>query len=389
MKCLLNRNVPLALICSLALLLPACADSAASADDGLAAAVSEGIIIMPDTKGTDVSDYPMAAVKRGDIERYSDLSIRPEGAFHRDLRFERDEGRLRALNVSMWQEVKEGDVLAEIVFDGEALETDRRQLLLRIEQFENQYNNEVMSWMNRLEDAKAFTHDTDESLWELHQLSYKKLELEYERFLYQRELSRLDFAEQLEAIDERLEGEQLLAPFDGVISYIFNVRLEGTVRSWQRVVTIIDHSRVFFTMTAPKDVVRYGDVFPVVDRSGDIRFDVRVISDPVSPLQPEGAYNFWLKPENPEQFIALMAEHEVEAISLGGMSLSASPLSMTARNVLIIPRRAVQPEDRKNFVWVFEDETLKKRYVKTGLAYADEIQIITGLDEGQLVVLMS
>jgi multidrug efflux pump subunit AcrA (membrane-fusion protein) len=355
----------------------------------LADTLSKGLITIPDPQGANETDYPMVEVVLGDIIRYSELNVRLEGAFQQDLRFERDDGRLGAIHVNQWDMVKKDDVLAELYFDNEALETERRQLLLRMEQFEAQYANDDMSWLNRLDKASEFTIDMGENNWEVHQLNFMKQELEYEKFIFTKNEQRKGYIKQLEDIDERLAGEQILAPFDGVISYVFSARVENPVHSWQRVLTIVDDSSVYFTLTASKDIIRYGDVFSLTDRSGEITFDVAVVNDPVSPLQPESAYLYWLTPTDPDAFAALAESLDMGLLSLGAMGFFASPLTMEIRNVPIVPRRAIHPEDKKSFVWLYENDTLKKRYVKTGLAFADDIQIIQGLEVGQLVVLIS
>jgi multidrug efflux pump subunit AcrA (membrane-fusion protein) len=354
--------------------------------DGLTAAVAEGLLTLPES-GERVIDYPMVQVALGDILRSSDLSVRLESAVQRDLHFKNDGGRFSEVYVGLWDFVREGDVLAEIVFDNEALLAERGQILLRINQFEEQYINDRMNWLNRLHAAQEYTADPHESEWEIHQLHYMRLEIEYERFEYQQQLRRDELAKQLKDVDERLEGEQLTAPFDGLISYALPGRIDAPVHTWQRIFTITDVSAYFFTLNASKDIVRYGDVFAVSGRSGEIVFDVRVVSDPVSPLLPQNTYTYWLSPVD-TSFEQLMAAHGLELTDLRGIGFTATPLNMAVRDVMVLPRRAVLPEDKKSFVYLHEDGIFKKRYVQTGFGFGDEVQIISGLEVGQWVVLM-
>jgi hypothetical protein len=228
----------------------------------------------------------------------------------------------------------------------------------------------------------------DEDDWDIHQLSLARRELEYERFIFNGSQTRLNFEKQLQDIDERLAGEQLIAPFDGIITFVFSGRIDSPVRSWTRMFTVVDDSSIYFSVSAPMDIVRYGDVFPVTDRSGDIRFDVRVVSDPIVTNLRDSTYTFTLYPADGNNFAGLMAEMEMSIVQMAQLNFHASPLAMAARNALIVPRRAVFPEDGKNYVLLNEDGIIKKRYVKIGFSFADEIQIITGLEAGQSVVLM-
>jgi hypothetical protein len=56
-----------------------------------------------------------------------------------------------------------------------------------------------------------------------------------------------------------------------------------------------------------------------------------------------------------------------------------------ARNVVLVSRTAINPEDGREFVWLFEDGNRKKRYVVTGLFFENNVQVLSGLEPGEEV----
>lgn len=68
-----------------------------------------------------------------------------------------------------------------------------------------------------------------------------------------------------------------------------------------------------------------------------------------------------------------------------GMFLTVDLIRKTAP-ALMIPEQAVVPENEKQFVFVIEDGTAKKREVQTGRRRPGEVEIIEGLSAGETIV---
>jgi hypothetical protein len=54
---------------------------------------------------------------------------------------------------------------------------------------------------------------------------------------------------------------------------------------------------------------------------------------------------------------------------------------------LLTPRRAIRDEGQMDYVYILQDGIRKKRYVLTGMYDQDTIQILGGIEEGDLVIL--
>jgi RND family efflux transporter MFP subunit len=368
------------------------AASCASANPGwggegsLAAAISEGLIHINEESAA-VTEYTLAEVTRGSITRYTDVSVRVVSASERNLHFAQNGGRLAEIHVNLHQQVKKGDVLAEIVFDNEALETERRQLALRISQFERQNEAEHTWRYHDLENRRAAEYYPDD--WELHLLAIARAELDYEKFLYDSGITRLQFERQLADIDERLIGEQIIAPFDGMITFIASVAPGTLVHTWTRIFTIVDDSALQFAASASMEVLRYGDVLTLINREETLALPVRVVSDPSAVPGRESSYNFILMPADPadNHYLASLFE-----MTIGNMrtALRVTPKVQHAGYVLKVPQAAVHPErHRDHYVLVYENGVIGRRYVRTGISQNREVQILSGLDLGQMVVVLN
>ena len=58
-------------------------------------------------------------------------------------------------------------------------------------------------------------------------------------------------------------------------------------------------------------------------------------------------------------------------------------------NVLIIPEDAIEEKNDQQIVKIFENEVIEEKEIKTGLLGSDDmIEVISGLEEGQQVILL-
>jgi len=70
-----------------------------------------------------------------------------------------------------------------------------------------------------------------------------------------------------------------------------------------------------------------------------------------------------------------------------GMTVDLLIETQSKDNVLIIPEDAIQREGGKAFVEVFENGSIQKREIKLGLKGENEFEVISGLNEGEKVVI--
>jgi multidrug efflux pump subunit AcrA (membrane-fusion protein) len=69
------------------------------------------------------------------------------------------------------------------------------------------------------------------------------------------------------------------------------------------------------------------------------------------------------------------------------MRLRARPEVRLAADAVILHRRAVMTENNQHYVYIYDNGVTGKRFVQTGPSVGDNIQILSGLSPGQLVVM--
>jgi hypothetical protein len=162
----------------------------------------------------------------------------------------------------------------------------------------------------------------------------------------------------------------------------------GTVvRSWNRVLTIYDDSKLQFIGQGAIDLIRHGDIIIGEISVDELVFEMKVVSDPIVTDTRESAYSFILQPTDREAFWQMIYGLEMDFQTLAQRVVIGHILAYEARNVVVIPRHAIHPEDGREWVHLYEDGQLKKRYIVTGLTHEGRTQVISGLDPGQMVVL--
>ena len=342
-----------------------------------------------------VDMQPGAQTRRNLVEvRYGDI-INSEGSVQisfdtsqiRPLFFERDEVRLLEVFVSSNQYVEKGDVLAMGSFDTRELESQIEILQLAIEREEqaflrDQDQHEDILWEMRVTRDRM----TDAFEWETQNYRIQRQEILYANFIRQQEHRLEQYHEELAELYELQEGEKILAPFDGIIIIGREFDSGTVIRNYESVVGIIAPDRFQFVVTGNIDLVRYGDRFPAEITNPSFEFEVQVVSDPITMDTREDVYTFVLQPVDWEAFWDRIAELGVEYSAFRNLRINGHPIRHEIHNVLTIPRAALREHDDEVYVLLYEDGEVKMRFVDAGLRDGTNVQILSGLQEGQQVV---
>ncbi len=190
---------------------------------------------------------------------------------------------------------------------------------------------------------------------------------------------------QLDLAQIRLDDTTLTAPFDGVVARI-NVA-PGEQVAQGPVLTLIDVSR--FKVTVTVDEVDVARVAPGQD--------VEVLIDALGPPPQIGRVQR-IAPQATNERNVTAYEVELEVAPgnrplRSGMTASATIITAKRENALSVPVQAVREENGVTVVDVVVNDngrtTLVTQPVETGIRAGDRIEIISGLNEGQQVLLPS
>lgn len=356
-------------------------------------AVQEGLIAHVVETEIKETDYELGEVTKGSLKRQFESQVQVLFPVRRELRPTLDGGVLTNIYVSVGNRVREGQVLADISFNSEGLKVERQQLMLRINQTERQYANENAQYLNNIARFKNNPPvGGDEIAMEIHALELRKMELSYERFQYQYEQTRQQQMKSVDDIDKKLQGEQIVAPFNGVVMRVTgDVRIGDSVNRRTSLITLYDESVYQLSMQGLIDVIRYGDTVEITDKE-DFNMLAKVSTDPIVTNDQGSQFTYVLTPIDMLALDEAIANNDWNSRLRTGRSLTALAVAFDAEDLVLAPRAAIRSERKSDittvyYVYIFEEGMIKKRYVQTGLVLEDLTEIITGLEPGQWVVL--
>jgi HlyD family secretion protein len=190
---------------------------------------------------------------------------------------------------------------------------------------------------------------------------------------------------QLDQAQIRLDDATLRAPFDGTVATV-NVAPGETINAQIPPVTLIDTSRYLVKVTV--DEVDIGKVS--VDQSVSVLIDALggpELNGTVLRVEP--------LPQNESSVTAYLVTIEIDPTGRSlksGMTASATIIADSRSSVLTVPAAAVQGQGEQATVSVAitgddGQVTVEERSVTVGLRTNDQVEILSGLAEGEQVVI--
>lgn len=293
--------------------------------------------------------YELHELKRGTLEKKLTGRAKFESRHIVDHRFQGASGRITAVHVARGDRVKKGDPLIEL---------EQEDLTITLLERER----DVLAAEIQLEAAKSSRNPALVKL--------RNLELE--------------IAEQeRNEVKERVKSAVLSAEIDGIIAFMERVKPGDIVQNGLPYLTIMDpeDSQLSFRSTAPEmREAAVGMKAQVVLR--DQIYDAVVTQSPsTAPIAED--------PELQEKyantlFLSLL-DKEVEPDFQENPEVTLSLLRKD--NVLIVPRHAVHTLFTRHYVRVLDGERVKELDIEKGIETTEGIEIVSGLEEGMMVIL--
>lgn len=291
----------------------------------------------------------LVTVHRGDIVRIVSATGSLSCQASQEVKFSKA-GRIKEIVVEEGDYVKEGQTLATLEDEEERLSR------LRAENALKEAESELQS--ARLGSPKNVVEEKER------QLKERKLELELERKV--------------------LEDTVLKAPFSGMVSKTYVEKGEivagEAVSGSKAILRLIDTSRLFAEVTADEvDVaqIQLGQKAEVtIDAYRDEIFSGKVV---------------YIAPETTTSQGLVVVEVKIELEKADpklkpGFTASADIIVGEAKNVLFLPVEAVRETERGNFVMVSKEGSSTPRKVTLGISDGTNVEIKTGLEEGEVVI---
>lgn len=290
----------------------------------------------------------LVTVQRGDITRIVSATGSLSCLASQEVKFTKP-GRIKEIVVEEGNYAKEGEILATLEDEEERLS------LVRAENALKEAESQLVS--AKLSSPKNVVEEKER------QLKERKLELQLKK--------------------KDLEDAVLKAPFSGMVSKIYVEKGEivagEAVSGSKAILRLIDTSRLFAEVAADEvDIaqVRLGERAEVtIDAYPDEIFPGNVV---------------YVAPETTTSQGLVVVEVKIELAKADprlkpGFTASADIIVGEAKNVLFLPVEAVSETERGNFVVVSKDDGPTQRRVNLGISDGTNVEIKSGLDEGEMV----
>ena len=263
-------------------------------------------------------------------------------------------GRLLSINVSSGNTVQEGDIVAEL------------------EHGEIEYQRQVQELYHKKTeiDYEQTLNNYDNGYATLYDVSRVQLDLE---------ISRL----RLEYLDRVAEQTILRAPLSGQVVYRSDLKTGDWVDTYRTIITIADlsHLQVRFESSEASSIPVGATVsirLTGYRGDGETEFTGQVIETPQT--APYDA------PDYMRRSVLIDVEGKLPDDLRLGSSAQVIYESDRRDDVVVLPRRLVMINSGRHYVNVLTDGVKRERDVEIGLSSPTEVEIVNGLQPGELVI---
>ena len=317
-----------------------------------------------------------AVVKRGTVSRLEtyDGEVIP---YVEELHFISD-GRLAQIHVLAGDTVKAGQVLASLDEESilakiETLETKIAEVK-KLGTFSDRQSNAEIGIaeveLNRLKAEGASQQEID-----LKKLEIQQLELDLKHARQLRNLELEENQRKLDALQASVGQGQILAPFDGRIVYVRDIKKGASVRGYTTVMCIVDETRLslvsdFVTESAFNLASR------VYAKIGDKEYEIEYL------------------PYDPVEYATLIFGGETvkarytlkdQSLLKGGEYAAVMVYSIYKEDVLTVPTNSLYREGSQWYVYKMDGDVRTRCDITIGAYSGTNVEITDGLKEGDVV----
>jgi RND family efflux transporter MFP subunit len=271
-------------------------------------------------------------------------------------------GMITYLNVALGQHVAKGQVLGKL--DTRILQSNLKaaQVSLKSAQINRA---KLLDDYNRAKDL----YENKAGL-KVNMLSAKN---SYENAMTTEENARV----QIQLMKEQIANANIISPVSGIIS-ANNVKQGEYVSSTTAIAKISNISILKTTEYVDQEL------------SYQLKMNqAAVISSPVFGNETFSGKIIYISPvadANHNYQVDLLVNNNATSKLKGGTDVQVSFNTLTKRAALIIPKSALCTDEKRPYVYVVENDKAKTKYVTIGAIKNDEIEVLSGLLAGEIVI---
>lgn len=294
----------------------------------------EKLLEPPVLKVEDVTYSTYKAVKKTIINKASATGY-CVSKLQQNCTFTERDGKLRAIYVKAGDTVKKGDLVAE--YDVGDLQYEIRTQELKVQKAENTYA------------ASGAEND--------------RLQLEIEK-------------NKLAQYQNEINGSKLYAPCDGLVSFAERIKPGKEVAAYTVIATIIDPESIYIkaSVNDEKKFSKGQDVTITIDGEN---YEGTVVKTPVE-----------AKEQGDDDITSIYVDFKgaMPSFTKVGLVADVSYIKEQAENAVVIPKYLVKTLSGQDYVQIFKDGQKTEMPVELGITNATEVQVISGVSEGDEVV---
>lgn len=195
----------------------------------------------------------------------------------------------------------------------------------------------------------------------------------------------------LDKLNEQKENAVLRSPIDGVISSLADVRTGDSVSTGQTIATVIDTEALYLAIK-PEDMSKFDVGTAVTIRINENYYDGEVFMNPRALAEymeeekenHEAADDTGISYEADTVYVRFSGEAPTDAV---GQLADVIMVLDRVENAVVISNNLIKKVDGERVVYVLKDGEKVAVTVETGLETGSQTEIISGINEGDELIL--
>lgn len=291
-----------------------------------------------------------------------------------------EDGMLGEFNVTTGDLVQEGQVLATLDIEAvndqiKALETEMEQAARLGEFSDRKLNAELEIAKIELEVLQK-SQDVSKNELRAKEIQIQQLETELAQTQELRQLELQNQTRKLAELNRKLSNAEIIAPFSGRIVYLSSAEKGSRMESYSTVICIADENRLHISSEyISEQIVNAAD--KVYAKVADKEYAISYV-----PLDMNEYVSLVLSGETMKT--SFTVDEEIPDITTG-QYVAIMLLDSYKTDVLVIPSNTLYRDEKGYYVYKIVDNQRIRQDVTVGVTSEIEVEIVEGLQEGDVV----
>lgn len=212
---------------------------------------------------------------------------------------------------------------------------------------------------------------------EIQKLKVQAAQLQYNSTGSQADKLQLEIEQNTLAMYQaEYDGSKILAPMSGQVSFVYGLNPGTEMDPYRVLARIADPEALYVDAEYPESITfKKGDKVTVT--VGDLEYPATITYSPTEAREA-----------GDENANALHAEFDGEkpAFAYLGSLADITKINSMSENAIVIPKHLVKSDGDRQYVQIFADGEKIERDVVTGITNATEVEIVSGLNAGEQVI---